>query len=222
VVLKKLRFRSFLDKKSTERTNFVGPKTWYTEGEYYEDGPEYDENDIKLHSLVKPASFSNMKDPHPHELLRFPEIRGLRHKEVSIDGEDREKKYIVYWAAFSLDTPDYLACKARSEITFVHIHVLVPTSLPGPRPGGDPQGDRNMEYSRTPGDRMSDVYCVRLTNGKYVRVEESLLKTMYAPIKALDVNKDNVLKIGGITLSYMPPRLYAAKKEVEMKEKGLL
>lgn len=196
----------------TEREKFLKAKQWYTEGEYrqeemdaYYNTKSLDNIDRKLYTIGKPAAFTSMTDPHPKELLSIPEVTEYMHRQVCVDG-DTSGKYRVFWPAFQLEVPDYLASKARSEITFVHVHVLVPEDMFIPSSDGIAGS-----YKRDVEARKLDNYCVRLPNKKFVKIDADLVKKLYSHMKASKINRDNVLIVGKHVLTYMPQDLYESK-----------
>jgi hypothetical protein len=200
-----------------EREKFYKARHWYAEGEYLQEEMEVhyskkgiQDMDRKLYEIGKPPAFSNIKDPHPKELLSFPEVAEYMHKLVSVDGDASGKKYRVFWSAFQLEVSDYMASKMRSEITFVHVHILVPEELFVPPPVGN-----IGSYKRDAESRRLDNYCVRLPNKKFFKVDQNLVKKLYNHVKATEINKDNVLIVGEHVLTYMPQDLYESKIALE-------
>lgn len=173
----------------------------------------------KIIKHTNPKSFSNIYDPFPSDLTRIKEVSQLAGTVVSIRGDPEDKRYVVYWPGFSLDMSDYDVCRNRpGEITFIHQHVLIrynPNRFPydsiPPKVSLDSHyfQIRNME---------KDVYCVRLPNGFFVRMDREFLLKLYAPLSVHTGNQDNLLERGKQKLARIPLIIFEEKKKGEERK----
>lgn len=164
----------------------------------------------KIVMSISGKAFSNPHDPFPMDLTRIPEVNSLTGKVVDIAGENQDLYYVIYWPAFSLDMSDYNVCRSRpGEITFVHQHILIPyaTATTGLV---DVSADEFVNR-----DRKNDVYCVRLANGLFVRMDKEFLQTLYAPISVRTGNLDNLIVRESRTMARIPWLIFEEKKKKE-------
>lgn len=139
----------------------------------------------------------NRRVPFPPSLAVARSAWKLDGATVTIARDPARRPYIVYWPALCLSCSDYGVQKgSRGGVTFAHQCVLIPKER-----YGNPAAR----------DFSEDVYCVRLPNNNYVRIDKKHLLKMYRGVKICDGNKDNIVEVCGKTFARVPPLIFEEK-----------